>query len=207
MRQKPLILIDWYRTLSEEIFWGDFVSTEILTAIQGEVIKDKTTIDAWMRGQISSEDICDKLSEKVPLGTAELLEKLRQSCELMELDQEMAAVLAELSARFNIALVTDNMDCFDRWTVPKLKKLGCFSRIDVSSSVRRLKNDDEGRTLLDVCSAFGAKPDEVILIDDSASTRTLFESMGGQTRTIRNPMDTKKVISDFLIELGSDLES
>jgi FMN phosphatase YigB (HAD superfamily) len=154
-----------------------------------------------MRGHLSSEEICREI-EQAGLGQAdEHLEALKRSCEDFLPAPAVIEALTSLACRADVVLVSDNMDCFARWTVPTLKPLGIFKELVISSDVGLLKNDDGGRVFLDICSRYGAKPHDVVFIDDSASTRQTFERLGGQALPTNSPEDTVKVIQSLLEKL------
>lgn len=196
----PLILIDWYRTLSLTRFWHGYEPTT-LTAIESCAFANPARTDEWMRGRLSSEDICQEI-ERAGLGRAdEHLEALKRSCEDFLPAPEVTAALKQLAERADVVLVSDNMDCFARWTVPTLKPLGIFKELIVSSDVGLLKNDEGGRIFTEICSRHGTAPRNVVFIDDSASTRQTFEKLGGRALPTNSPEDTVKVIQSLLENL------
>lgn len=197
---RPLVLIDWYRTLSLARFWHGYDAAK-LEAVDKFVFRDMAQVDEWMRGRFSSEDICRQM-EQAGLGSAgEHLESLRHSCEDFLPTPEVTTALKQLAERADVVLVSDNMDCFARWTVPTLKPLGIFKECIVSSDVGLLKNDKGGQVFTDICTRHGISPRDTVFIDDSASTRQTFEKLGGRALPTDSPEDTVKVIQTLLEKL------
>ncbi|MEI7741737.1 MAG: hypothetical protein WCJ29_04490 [bacterium] len=198
---KPLILIDWYRTLSEHKFWENHVSESALGIIQSELKNNLVFLNDWMRAKTSSEDVCEILSAETQLSSKELFSALQKSCEDISLSTAMVSALSEVSRKADLVLVSDNMDCFERWTLPNLKKLGVFSGFYLSSAIKRLKNDNGGLTLAEACRAYNINPQEASLIDDSKPTRDIFESLGGRAHEVSNPADTERTLKELLKSL------
>jgi FMN phosphatase YigB (HAD superfamily) len=193
---RPLVLVDWYRTLSLKPFWHQCDSVT-LSALQDSLFSNSALVNDWMRGQLSSEEICERF-KSITSKEADLLGSLKRSCENLLPDSDVIEALKKLSERVTVTLVTDNMDCFARWTVPHLAKLGIFKNFVVSSDVGRLKNDESGKTFLEACARHQAPVNETHLIDDSAKTREVFQVLGGRPIATDSPNDTTVAIRALL---------
>ena len=78
--------------------------------------------------------------------------------------------------RNRVVLVTDNMDCFDRFTVPELSLNTVFDDIANSYDHGRLKTEQNGETFTKYLSGTIA---HAMLVDDSKTSCQFFEKLGG----------------------------
>lgn len=149
------IFIDWDGTLSKSRFWeqwrDDTNCSRYYQTISDKLFSDdKPTIDAWMRGELSAEDVCEKLTKVIDLSKDEILEALRVSCESMVVvDSALDKVQHLRQLGKKVIIATDNMDTFSRWTVPALRLDRQFDDIINSASIGSFKKDktDDGSSL------------------------------------------------------------
>lgn len=96
------------------------------------------------------------------------------SCQQMTfVSSRIPVLVAALRARgCMVAVATDNMDSFPRWTVPALNVADFFDAILCSSSIGALKGDRDGNRspfFQDILHVWGVEPGETLLLDDSQS--------------------------------------
>lgn len=193
METHPLLFIDWDGTLSNGRFWESFQQTQpsSYNQIQQQLfINNSPLVDAWMRGEKSSEDICRCISERTGITYDVLFTELISSCEQIRFNTELRNIIHSLKKRFRIVLTTDNMDCFTRFTVPVYDLHQLFDDCLISSEIGRLKRDENGQTYLSYTQDNGSDFANTICIDDSRATCELFESLGGRAIKTKNPKDT-----------------
>ena len=76
-------------------------------------------------------------------------------------------------------LITVNMDCFSRFTVPALQLNNYFDAISNSYYEGKFKSDNGGEIFTEYIEKYSAPTESCILIDDSSSACETFKSLGG----------------------------
>lgn len=123
-----------------------------------------------MRGLRNSEQINDFLSEQLQIDSKKLWEVFLQDCKSMHFDQQLQKMIERLRRNSYVILVTGNMDCFSRFTVPALGLENSFDKIINSSDLGYLKTEKEGETFLSCLREFNIPMNKTVLIDDSVKT-------------------------------------
>lgn len=193
MDERSLLFIDWDGTLSNGRFWERLGQTqpEQYERIQKCLfVENSALVDAWMRGELNSEHICERLSDQTGINHKLIWTELVSSCETMEFEYAFRDAIRSLQQRFRCILATDNMDCFSRFTVQALKLNELFDDILISSDLRRLKNDENGKMFLTYVKSAESNFSRATCIDDSSATCRLFESLGGRAIITTHPTDT-----------------
>lgn len=191
-----LVLLDWHGTICSTVLWERLrsdasqkaLTDRLFAALWGE---DHTLLQAWMRGQHTSETLVAQIAPLVEVSPEWLLMELEAGCREMRLSDAMRQSILALRKLARVELVTDNMDCFSRWTVPAQDLMGLFDRIWVSWEHGVFKNDDQGAWLGQICAAAGTPPEETILFEDRAKTCELFSQMGGKTVLVQSLEETE----------------
>ncbi|MFA6132015.1 MAG: HAD family hydrolase [Patescibacteria group bacterium] len=98
----------------------------------------------------------------------------------MVLDNALREAIYKLRSSAYVVLVTGNMDCFTRFTVPALKLDEVFDKIVVSSDLGYLKTEKDGESFLAALREFGVPIHDSFLIDDSLNTCNFFAGLGGR---------------------------
>jgi FMN phosphatase YigB (HAD superfamily) len=206
---KPILFIDWHGTLSSGLFWLNIQKNDpiVYDQILRVLFDDKMIVRSWMRGEYSSEDICDLLSLSVHLDRNTLFNDLKTSCEHLTLDKNIAAGISRARSGYHVVLATDNMDCFSRFSVPALKLRSVFHDILISSDLKRLKNDDGGAFFTSYLTEAGTDIRHATLIDDNADTCALFRSIGGNALRTDGPNSTIRLLESLSLERDSSPSS
>jgi FMN phosphatase YigB (HAD superfamily) len=187
---KPILFIDWDGTLCFDRFWRSS-NQKIVEHIQEFLFtQNNTMVNDWMKGKFSSEEINRLVADEIGIGYEELFQIFIQDCETMKVQPKIFEKIAALRERFTTVLMTDNMDCFSRFTSPALQLNRYFDRVVNSSAEKRLKREYNGKSFKDIADMFGSDIRKSILIDDSEETCRLFESLGGQSMQVNSPKDT-----------------
>ena len=134
-----------------------------------------------MRGVYTSEDIHQKLVEDLKINYEFLWNIFVEDCRTMFVEKSVLGKIAKLRDRYITVLITDNMDCFDRFTVPALGMDACFDYIVNSYNEKMSKNDNGGKLFLDISARIGGMLPESILIDNSPKTCEIFQKLGGRS--------------------------
>jgi FMN phosphatase YigB (HAD superfamily) len=97
-----------------------------------------------------------------------------------------------------VALATDNMDTFTRWTVPALGLGTLFDAILDSASLGTLKDDltdGQSRFFGPWLSANGIAPAEAVLVDDSPPRSAVAVGLG--VRLVEHPAKLASILAEF----------
>lgn len=130
---EKLLLIDFDGTLCFDRFWRSF-DTQLATAIQEVVFKhDGARADDWMRGKHTAEHINEFVATTLGIPYDSLWEAFVNECKQMKVAVETLQAIQTLRPKHRVVLLTDNMDCFMRFTVPALDLEKYFDAI-VSSA-------------------------------------------------------------------------
>jgi FMN phosphatase YigB (HAD superfamily) len=193
MEKLRTVFLDWNGTLSVSRFWGhlqepDHELSHVFPRIEATLFKPKSSLwyvhEPWMRAQMNSEDVVELLAKEIKLEPEKVLQELILSCQNMQFvsDQVPALVNKIRGKGLIVVIATDNMDSFNRWTVPAMGLDEIFDDILVSYDLRGLKGDldQNGRSLFfnEYLKRHQLLPGESILIDDSKSNSEVAERLG-----------------------------
>ena len=175
------IFLDWDGTLSKGRFWQQYQAERptLYADIQTALFQDKARIHDWMRGKYLSEDIVTMLAPQLEISTTELLNDLATSCRALTLlHPHLPSQISTLRQQgLLVAIATDNMDTFHRWTVPSLQLDSLVDGVLSSAQLGLLKNDVSANGSLPFFTGFLAAnqlvPAECLIIDDSAKLEPL----------------------------------
>lgn len=182
---KKDLLIDFDGTLCFDYFWRS-LSEEENSLIQTFLFKENgSVVGEWMRGKHTSEEINYFVSRNTGIDYSHLWNAFINDCESMVISKIVLKKIKDLKEHYRIILVTDNMDSLDRFTIPSLKLDEYFDSIVNSYNEGILKEDNGGRTFKNNCK----KIQESILIDNSKSSCSLFESLGGTSFLVSKEKD------------------
>ena len=149
------------------------------------LFNDGELFNGWMRGDYNSEKICEILSRELRIEYKTLWDALLADCRAMRVLADDLRKIGLLRKDYTTAIVTVNMDCFDRFIVPALgldKYFDCIIN-SCNEGVFKYRDDDKGNKggLLEVAlSRTGADVNKSILIDDSEKACAEFEKLGGR---------------------------
>lgn len=170
------LFVDFDGTICHDRFWRSLSDAEY-TLIQSVLFGTETTmIKDWMCGRYTSEDTNQLVSEKTKLPYAYLWKNFVRDCQTMRVDPAILEVITILRQHYSVILITGNMDCFSRWTIPTLGLNKYFDTIVNSAKEGQLKTERNGETFLKYLSGGIA---DAILIEDSPTSCTLFTTLGG----------------------------
>ena len=180
MQQKKVLFIDFDGTLCHDHFFGT-LSSDVRERIDRYLFhENEQKVNEWMRGKLSSEEIVGELSRELDLDYQLLWDSLTRDCQTMTLTV-LPQRLLEIRKDFVTVLMTDNMDCLMRYTVPALKLNDCFDRIVCSSDVGLLKKDADGESFKRVAKLMHMQLSESLLIDNSKNSCDTFTRLGGHS--------------------------
>ncbi len=178
---KPILFIDFHGTLSKSYFWRS-LDREARENIERFLFTEPNLATRdWMKGVYTSEQVNQMIAEEFDYDYDTLWSHFVEDCKTMEILKEILLKIGELRAVYTAILITDNMDCFTRFTVPSLGLDAHFDFIANSSDAKMLKNENGGEWFLKLAREFNSAVDRSILIDDSVHVGKIFSQLGGRS--------------------------
>jgi len=196
---KPALFIDFVGTMCHDRFWKS-LGEDDYARVNGFLFDDGKLVNAWMRGDYSSEQICVILAKELNIVYPRLWDSLLGDCSSMRVAADDLGKIDKLREHYTMAIVTANMDCFDRFIVPALGLDKHFDFIVNSCNGGVFKHDGNGNEsgLFEVAlSKTGADINASILIDDSEKACAAFKKLGGRVLKV----DKQKFLGYWLDDL------
>lgn len=181
---KPILFIDFDGTLCHDRFWRS-IDKSSFEKIQNFLFgENKPIVNDWMRGFHSSEHINQLVSKELNVSFEKVWDIFVADCENMTISDDVLNRIENLKKNFYTVLITDNMDCFTRFTVPALKLNSFFDSIINSFDNKKFKSDNSGEIFLQIAKERGSKIENCILMDNSKGACATFSKLGGNTRFV-----------------------
>jgi FMN phosphatase YigB (HAD superfamily) len=188
---KNVLFVDFNGVLSYKPFWF-YLSEEshehhrYWNLIQDYLFKNNIEIvKKWMVGDYTSEEIHNLLESNLDIAYDKLYPIFVETCKNIDISEPILDQVRMLKNKYYTVLITDNMDCFDRYTKPNNPKmLEAFDQIDTSYNLKALKASNNGKYFVDTVKTINSFIEQSILIDDSSKNCALFESLGGRTYNV-----------------------
>lgn len=187
---KPTLIIDFDGTLCHDKFWRSLPPSQIEVIQKFLFDKDKNIVQKWMLGEYTSEQINELVAKELQVEYEELWDVFVSDCKTMFVQKDVLEKINLLRDKYFVCIVTDNMDCFDRFTVPSLELTNYFDDIINSYNEKVSKKEKGGELYVRVVQTNGSDISESILIDDSKEACDLFKARGGKSymATIKTPL-------------------
>ncbi len=193
--QKQNIFVDFDGTICFDYFWRS-TPKEIKNAIGKFLFQDNTyLLEDWMRGQKSSEDINQIISDKCNLDYNMIWNYFVKDCKNMIISEDILCALSACKKNNILILITDNMDCFNRFTKNKLNLSEYFHYIFNSCDYGFLKDDPPQRGLFKkIIDLQGFDVQKSVLLDNSQKNCDLFNQLGGTSFLIKDKQDVISIL-------------
>lgn len=177
---KPVLFVDFHGTLCHDKFWRS-LGTTTLKKIEQEFFYEKNgLIVNWMKGKYSSEEINVIVANHICIDYKIVWEAFVFDCSTMIVSTSTLNKLKGLRNYFIVIMVTGNMDCFNRFTIPSLNLDYYFDRIINSYDTGKLKDENNGELFMSVVNSENSNIKDCILIDDSQDVCRIFNKLGGK---------------------------
>ena len=186
------ILIDFNYTLCFDYFWRSAEASERAIIAEFLFKQNIKLVDDWMIGKYSSEDINRFLAEKLNIDYEYLWNIFIEDCKTMYIEPELIALIKKLRQKAKVFLVTDNMDCFDRFTVPALSLHEVFDGIYNSYNHQCLKSSGLFNVVKEIENI---EFPHSLLIDDSKTVINIFTQLGGEVLSVSSSEDTFEILT------------
>lgn len=196
MFRDSILFIDWDGTLCHSRFWS--LNQDICEKAQEPLFqKNQALVHEWMRGEKSAEQVCEWLAQEIGEDYQLIWDGLAESCRNMEFSEIARELINTIKQRSYVALVTDNMDCFSKITVPALSLNQVFDKILNSYELRKMKNYENGSVYSDYAKFKNIPLSKTHLIDDSTKTCDLFKTLGGEAHRTKGVLETIEILKGF----------
>lgn len=212
----PVLLVDWYNTLSTSKFWQQWASPDhplnhAFHAIQERWVHDDPLgIKNWMRGKTTSEQFVEALAKDVELDFDDMFAAFVQSCVQMRFDvpEVCVSVARYRSMGGRVYVATDNMDSLCRWTSPALGMEEIFDGVLSSHQVGYLKEDlftrGESGFFKVHLEERGIASEDCLLIDDSETTCRAATSLGLRTYRVSGPGHAAAFLGELTQQVSNE---
>jgi len=180
------VFFDFDGVLSKDYFYTNLkdVYPEVYRFIQKTVFgKQSKMPDKWMRGELTSNEVNRFISINTGLDFTKLSKLFIESVKAMRIEKPLVDLAVSLKDNlFQTALITNNMDVFDKITKHRHQLDSTFPVIVNSFNYGVLKHEENGK-LFDIAMYKLKIRDykNALLIDNSAKARKMFEQKGGST--------------------------
>lgn len=184
-KRNKILFIDYNGVLSYKPFWHSLLDSSNSLAYLFEKIEKvlfKQNIEIirdWMVGKYTTEEIHDFLANNLDeeFSKEELLDVFINDCKKLDISQECIDSLKKLKDEYILILMTDNMDCFDRYTIPAQKDyFDVFDEISNSYGAKKNKRENNCERFFDYIKKYNIQRENCILIDDSLKNCDTFDT-------------------------------
>lgn len=185
------LFIDFDGTICHDKFWRSLTKKDY-AKVQNLLFSGGNQIASdWMRGAYSSEEINQLVAKETGVEYDYLWNVFVRDCQTMQVEPEVLKSISNLRGRFHVVLITGNMDCFSRFTVPSLRLNKYFDAIVNSFDEKCLKSENDGHSFR---KHVRGEISDAVLIEDSENNCKTFENIGGTAYRINSPSDTLKYL-------------
>lgn len=113
----------------------------------------------------------------------------------MFIRQETLELIEAVRSKYRVIFLTDNMDCFDRFTIPALNLESYFDQI-INSYNHGVTKADANGGLFKCINIKDFK--NTAFIDNSEKNCQLFDELGGKSYLVEIPTDIDTVLKKLL---------
>jgi len=169
MKKIKAIIFDFDGVLCNDYFYQTLKNKKPLLYEQvNSVFKnDKNLIKNWMRGKIDSLEFNKVLAERFDEEQNFLQTELEIGIKEMQLNKYLLNFASNIQKEgIKTAVLTDNMDVFQKVMVPTNKLNDYFDEIFSSFDHKRLKLDEGGKMVKYLIKKLGVNFDDLLVIDD-----------------------------------------
>lgn len=178
---KPILFIDFDGTLCNDRFWRSLSKDDYAKVQKILFSTERSVIEKWMIGDTKSEDVNKLVAEHLGKSFEDVWKSFVFDCQRMQVDLQVLEAIAKLRTKYTTILLTVNMDCFSRFTVPALHLEDYFDEISNSYYSKKTKTNNGGEIYRNHVQQHGAQITECVTIDDSISACRIFKKLGGKS--------------------------
>lgn len=208
---KPRILfIDWNNTLSKSKFWEHLESSsasdlKLFNKLEKSLfINNLHLLKPWMKGDLTTDEMMNIIAKDTKIDIDFVSNNFVKSCEQMVFVSKTIPDLIKKirNKSIEVWIATDNMDSFNKWTIPAMKLTDIFDGVINSFYKKALKLDFDnyGKSLFfeDFLKSKNINPKDTILIDDSEDKNGILSSWGINYKRINNESTLENILNEIL---------
>ena len=206
-KTKNIVFIDFNGVISYDKFWKSLEDEKhelhrFKEGIETFLFKDnKPILLDWMIGKHTSEDVHKMISDKLKMPYDAFFEVFQEDCANIDISERILNEVDKLRRYYKVVLATDNMDSFDRFSLPKNPLMTeNFDEIDNSYNTKMFKTSNNGKYFLQKISSAGAVISNCILIDDSENNCDMFRSLGGMAFNVKGGEDEVVKACEYILK-------
>lgn len=209
---KKVIFIDWNKTLSYDLFWGHLSDSSnpnhihLGTIEKWLFIDNKIKINPWMTGDLKTKDIVKGMSRDTGIESSTILNELKHSCEVMTFCiADIKELISSIRSKgIAVVIATDNMDTFNKYTVPALNLQNIFDDILNSHYLGHLKDEPEPADSIPFFDKYlrdhNLDYKDVVLLDDSPDNNGKYKKLGFDRIVIDSPEKLRLTLEEIAYE-------
>jgi len=209
MKTKPqIIFIDWNKTLSNSLFWEHLQDVnhrhnKYLNSIEKSMFQNnRNLINPWMRGLYTSEDIVEILSKDSGVPKEIILHELAESCYQMKyVSNDIPKLIKKIKSKgIKVVIATDNMDTFERFTIPSMEIGNLFDDFLISCKLKVLKEDIQEDSIPffdNYLNKYNLSYQDAVLLDDCIDTTGVYNKLGFQIIEITSSNKLIEILKEY----------
>ncbi len=189
------VFVDWHGVLCRDVFWFSILNDfshpyhgRLRKATEQLFHHSPDLVKAWMRGQLSSEDIIRSLAVRLDRRCRPdfLKRRLTDDCRRMTAHPRLLQELQVVRRNSFVVLATDNMDCFvERLRVGR-DLASVIDAVLCSARLGLLKTDGVDKFFGPWLEAHRLGFTDALLLDDNEDICAAFVSAGGKAVVVRS---------------------
>lgn len=202
-----VLFVDWHGVLSKAPLWYS-IRWNVRHPFRAR-LEPKTaelfgqrwqTVDEWMRGRHTAEEIVRSLAIEQPRSAKEdyFLRQLYRDCKVMPLHEPLIDALRRAAASWYVVIATDNMDCLVSMARQRRDIRNFSDDLISSSEVGVLKAEDPIGFFGSWLNRHGLTFSDAVLLDDGKENCRAFDQAGGASCYVRSPDDAARAVWDLL---------
>ena len=195
-----VIFFDWYKTLSNSLFWSQLVDRNHKRHSWNNninkflFVENKEVVNDWMRGVFDEKYIAKIIFNKFGYSEDKIIEYLADSCRKMEIvDNSVLNIINSIRDKgIKCVIATDNMDTFMKYTKPSLELEKYFDDFLVSFEEKEKKfetNKDSIPFFDSYLNKNNLEYKDALLIDDCIDKSDVYAKLGFDILQIHNSKD------------------
>jgi len=156
------------------------------TVIQEHIFQEPSIVDPWLKGDLAIEDIARVVSGYIPMSVASIVATMEKGCMQLQFNQAVwDFAVAQKSAGRKTALVTGNMDVFNKVVIPAHRLESLFDIILNTADFHEIRKEFLWPIAFERLGG-GIGYANSLLIEDGETEPAKFRELGGLAYQYQN---------------------
>ena len=191
---KKAIYIDCDGTLTTDHLWRSLPETDRIAVQKFLFGGDRVYMNNWMRGKYSSEEANQYVASGLGLSYEYLWDIFVEDCKNLYIDPKLLDEIKRLNKTYVTILMSGNMDCFTRFTIPALNLTKYFDHTSISFDEGLHKTDNNGELFSKWETKTSVPLGNSLLLDDQQQVLDIFSDLGGKPLKTTGPVDSLEIL-------------